>query len=85
MGKKKFSSGNSYHLVLCIEDGIDLQSSDLFVDNLKRAQEYFEKKIKEINPDVDQGDIEAALDEGYYKWNNGVVMYTEPYNVFVGG
>jgi hypothetical protein len=87
MGKKKakaFSAGSSYHVVLCIEDEVDLQSSDLFVDNLEGAQKLFVKKIKELNPDVVQGDIEDALDEGWYKWNNGVVLYTEPYNVHTG-
>lgn len=82
---KEFSAGSSYHVVLCIEDGIDLQSSDLFVDDLKGAQKLFVKKIKELNPRVSKSDLEDALDEGYYKWNNGVVLYTEPYNVHVGG
>lgn len=66
----------TYYLVVCIKDGCDLSSSDLFTNDLNKAQIKFTDKIKELNPSIDQGDIDAA----YYMQNNTLVMYTEPYN-----
>ena len=42
----------------------------------------FVKKIRELNPQAVCGTLKDALDEGWYKWNNGVVLYTEPFNIF---
>jgi hypothetical protein len=72
----------TYHLVLTIEVEANLQTFDLFVNNLKGARAMFVEKIKELNPRVSKWYLDAALDEGWYKWNNGVVFYTEPYNIF---
>ena len=85
MNKKKTGfkdMDKTYHLVLTLEDETTLQSSDLFINDVDRARAMFTQKIKELNRDVDEEDLEAALDEGWYKWNNGVVLYTEPFNIF---
>jgi hypothetical protein len=71
-----------YHVVLVIENGTTLQSSDLFIDSGDKAAALFTEKIKEIDPNVDQETLEAALDEGWYTSGNTVVMYTEPFNIF---
>ena len=72
----------TYHVVLTIEDGTDLQTSDLFINDPERAQAMFVRKIRELNPRALKGELNDALDEGWYKWNNCVVIYTEPYNIF---
>jgi hypothetical protein len=82
MSKTFKEMDKTYHFVLTLEDEITLQSSDLFINNVDKAHAMFIQKIKELNPDVDQEDLEDALDEGWYKWNNGVVLYTEPFNIF---
>jgi mannose-1-phosphate guanylyltransferase len=85
MGKKKTGfkdMDKEYHLVLTIEDETTLLSSDLFINSGDRAAALFTEKIKELNPDVDQDTLESALDEGWYKWNNGVVLYTVPFSIF---
>lgn len=35
------------------------------------AEIYFQKVIKEINEDVTDGEIEIALEDGYYDYNCG--------------
>lgn len=73
----------TYHLVMVIENGSNLQSSDLFINDVKAAQEHFKKKCKEeFGSQFSEQDLESALDEGYVELNNTVVMYTEPYNIF---
>jgi hypothetical protein len=74
----------TYHVVMVIEDGTNLQSSDLFIDDVKAAQEYFKKMCKEefaLEQITDEA-IEKGLDEGYVEFGNTVVMYTEPYSIF---
>ena len=85
MSKKKTGfkdMDKTYHLVLTIEDATNLQTSDLFINDTDRAQAMFTQKIKELNPRVSQETLEDALDEGWYIWNRGVVLYTEPFNIF---
>ena len=85
MSKKKTGfkdMDKEYHLVVVIEGGTTLLSSDLFINDVDRAQAMFTEKIKELDPDVDVEDLGAALDEGWYTSGNTVVMYTEPYNIF---
>ena len=72
----------TYHLVLVIEDGSNLQSSDLFINDIDRAHAMFKQKIKEECPSVEEGELDMALDNGYYTVNNTVIMYTEPFNIF---
>lgn len=82
---KKFSSGSSYHIVLCTgTEGNDIQSSNLFVDNLDGAKEFFEKKVKELVPGIGQDDIDITLDEGYCVCDTGTVLLIEPETVTVG-
>lgn len=85
MNKKKTGfkdMDKDYHIVLVIEDGSNLQSSDLFINDEDRAQAMFKQKIKELDSNVDQETLDAALDEGWYTSGNTVVMYTEPFNIF---
>lgn len=73
----------TYHVVMVLDDGTNLQSSDLFIDDVKAAQEHFKKKCKEeFGNQLSDIDLESALDDGYLELDNTVVMYTEPYNIF---
>jgi hypothetical protein len=72
----------TYHVVIVLEDGNNLLSSDLFINNLEKAQEHFKKKIKEENPLVLNEDLERSLDEGWFKTETVSILLTEPYNVF---
>jgi hypothetical protein len=68
---------------MVIEDGTNLQSSDLFINDVPAAQEQFKKKCKEeFGTQVTEQDLEDGLDEGYISIWNTVVLYTEPYNIF---
>lgn len=85
MNKKKTGfkdMDKDYHIVLVIEDGSNLQSSDLFINDEDRAQAMFKQKIKEECPGVEERELDMALDNGYYTVNNTVIMYTEPFNIF---
>ena len=77
-------SDKTYHVVMVIKDGTNLQSSDLFIDNVPAVHEHFKKKCKEefALEQITEEAIEIGLDEGYVEFGNTVVMYTEPYNIF---
>lgn len=79
MAKKK---DKTYHLILVIEDETTLQSSDLVIDDVEKAKEMFASKIRENDVGASEQNISYALDEGWYKVRNTVIMYTEPFNVF---
>lgn len=76
----------TYHYVqVTKEGGSNLLSSDLFINDLEGAKNFFIEKIKECDPSIDgsdEGIINDALDEGYYTVGNTVVMYVEPHNIF---
>jgi hypothetical protein len=72
----------TYHTVLVIEDGSNLQSSDLFINDLEGAKKMFVEKIKGEDPTVNKKTLEAALDEGWCSIGRVVVMYSEPFNIF---
>ena len=75
-------SDKIYHIVLVIEDGSTLQSSDLFIDDLKGAQKLFIEKIKCEDPSIDKDTLNDALDEGWYSIGNTLIMYTEPFSIY---
>jgi hypothetical protein len=74
----------TYHYVQVIEDGDNLMSSDLFINDLEGAKKLFVEKIKEECPGTvfEEGELDTALDNGYYTMNNTVVMYVEPQSIF---
>jgi hypothetical protein len=72
----------TYHYVQVIEDGDNLMSSDLFINDLEGAQKLFVEKIKGEDPTVTQDTLEVALDEGYCTMGSTVVMYVEPQSIF---
>jgi hypothetical protein len=82
MGGTKPMEEKTYHCVLTFGDATELLTSDLFINNREGAEKMFKDKIKELNPRVEEGTLEFALDEGYYTWNNCTAIYTEPFNVF---
>lgn len=73
----------TYHCVLTFgDDATELLTSDLFINNQEGAEKMFVEKIQELNPHVfDEEVIAEHLDEGWYSYNGGTVIYTEPFNV----
>ena len=71
----------TYHYVQVIEDGDNLMSSDLFINDLEGAKKLFVEKIKEEDPTVTADTIEIALDNGYRTMGTTVVMYVEPHSI----
>jgi hypothetical protein len=69
----------TYHMVIGVEDdGSDLRSSKLYINDIKGAQDEFKKLIKELSPSVKEKTLEYALDEGWYTYNGASVLIIDP-------
>ncbi len=44
----------------------EVSESDMAKDTRKEANKFFERKIKEINPDLSEEDLKKALEDKYY-------------------
>jgi hypothetical protein len=66
--------------VIDVENGVvtDINSfaiheEQLSDDIVEKAEELFKKKVLELNPELDDDDIEEIIEDGFYEYENETI------------
>lgn len=54
-------------------DSFAIHEEQLSDDIIEEAEELFKKKVLELNPELDDDDIEEIIEDGFYEYENETI------------